>query len=197
MRSDKAKIAALPFQAGTLDASLTIVGGFIPQLLMGMDFFGGIGRLGAGIFLNAPTISTTLSTVSHVDNKCENITSSAVANKILNGTFDTLTHVNASVDFAIGVIAEADLSVGEIKVHEAAPYTFTSESFPLPTACLSFDGNAKTYGPPSATASGSTRPTTSSAANLVRPLPKHNNSWRRALVATGLLLAVSVCLMLV
>ena len=191
----------MPFQAGIPDVSLTVQGGFVPELLLGVSFVGGKGSAGAGVFLNTPVITTTFSTVSHVDDKCENVTNSATANKIMNGIFDTLTHIDSSVEVALGVVAEAEVDIGGYSFKENDPITIVSKSFPLPTECISFDSNAKTYGPPTGTSgssgsSGSSKPTKSSAANLLRPLPHQNNGWGRLLVFTGLLLVVSACLML-
>ena len=185
----------MPFQAEIPDVSLTVQGGFVPELLLGVSFVGGKGSAGAGVFLNTPVITTTFSTVSHVDNKCENVNNSATANKTLNGIFDALTHIDSSVEVALGVVAEAEVDIGDYSFKENDPITIVSKSYPLPTECISFDSNAKTYGPPTGT-SGSSKSTKSSAANLFRPLPHQNNGWGRLLVFTALLLVVSACLML-
>jgi len=194
--SENTNVIALPFQAQLPSVTLTVAGGFIPQLLLGVSFFGGDAIAGAGVFLNAPSITTTFSTVSHVNSKCENITNNAVANDVINDIFDTLTHIDASVDLQLGVTAEAQARLGSYIVKDDEPYAVLDKSFSLPTACISFDRNAKTYGP--APTSTSTKAPgakgTSGASTVSNPLGGQNGLGQVVLSA-GLIGVASVYFM--
>lgn len=184
-------MTALPFQAQLPDVSLTVAGGFIPQLLVGVSFFGGDAIAGAGIFLNAPSITTTFSTVSHVNSKCENVTNNAIANDVINDIFHTLTHIDASVDLQLGVTADAQVSLGDYIVKDDKPYAVLDKSFSLPTGCISFDGSAKTYGPAPTSTSTKVPGPKSGASAISNPLGGQND-FGRVLVIAGLIGVVSV-----
>lgn len=98
---------------------------------------------GAGFFLDTPILTTTLSTVSHVDSGCNNITSSTAKNAI----YDTLTHISTSAEIALGVIAQAEVNFpGAGDLQDEAKHTVLSTAFHLPTGCVGYDVDAKTYG---------------------------------------------------
>ncbi|KAL9066955.1 MAG: hypothetical protein Q9161_007199 [Pseudevernia consocians] len=197
-------VTALPFQATLPNLALNAVGGFKPQLLLGISFFSGKGTAGAGIFLDAPVLTSTISTVSHVDSKCENVTNSAVANGIIDDVFDTLTHIDASVNVGLGLVAQAELDVGEYSFKDNAPYNLAETSFALPTACMSFDAGAKSYGPASATSSATGSATAtqghsggkSGAAGVVNPFGAQGAGLRGMVVVSGLMVVGSVCFVL-
>ena len=109
-------------------------------------------RAGTGVFLDLPKLTTTFSTLSHVNAACETAnTSSSTANKALDFVYDTLTHIDASVDIGLGVTAQAEVDFGDYSFVDNAPYTVLSKGFALPTACISFDVAKKAFGVPSAT----------------------------------------------
>lgn len=95
--------------------------------------------IGAGIFFNLPTVAATVSQIAHVNSKCEpvppNSTSSTV-NGIVEDVFEGLTHIEPSVEFDFGVLAQAELA-NDVGVE--AIYTVFNTSYPLPTACLEFN----------------------------------------------------------
>ena len=80
-----------------------------------------------------------------MSSKCENVT--AANEKV----FDTLTHVDASVDVGLGLVAEADVDVGGLSFQDGEPYSLLHTSYALPTACMSFDAAKKSYGAATAT----------------------------------------------
>lgn len=190
-------MTALPFQAGVPNLALTAIGGFQPQLLLGISFFEGKGTAGAGIFLDSPLLTSTLSTVHHVSSKCENATAN-------NDIFDTLTHVDASVDVGVGLTAEADVDIGGISFGDAAPYSVLQTAYALPTACLKFDAGAKSYVPATATPSVTTTTTTakshdgakSGAAGVVRPFGAQGAGFTVMLVVSELVVVGSLFFML-
>ncbi|KAL8676027.1 MAG: hypothetical protein Q9224_007335 [Gallowayella concinna] len=129
-------ISALPFTCGVDNVALTVSAAFRPELLLGVKVL--TATIGAGIFFNLPTIAATISQVAHVNSKCEaipdNATSSTV-NGVLEDVFGSLTHIEPSVEFDFGVLAEAQVD----KFGAEDVYTIFNTIFPLPTACLEFD----------------------------------------------------------
>ena len=83
------------------------------------------------------------------------------------------------------------------------PFSLLETSFALPTACMSFDADAKTYGPASATSSASGTATAkghsggkSGAAAVVNPFGAQGVGLRGMVVVSGLMLVGSVCFVL-
>lgn len=133
-----------------------------------------------------------------MSSKCENATAN-------NDIFDTLTHVDASVDVGLGLTAEADVDIGGISFGDAAPYSVLQTSYALPTACLSFDAGAKSYLPATATPSVTTTTTTtakghdgakSGAAGVVRPFGAQGAGFKGMLVVSELAVVGSLFFML-
>ena len=186
-------MTALPFQAQTPDVTLTVAGGFVAQLLLGISFFGGDATAGAGIFLDSPMLTTTFSTVSHVNSKCENVTNNAVANEVINDIFKTLTHIDTSIDLELGVTAEAQAKLGKYIIKEEVPYAVVETSFSLPTACISYDGKASTYGPaPTSTSTKTPGAKGTSGANSISVLStEQHGSGRIMLLAWLMVLLMS------
>lgn len=88
-------------------------------------------------------LTTTLSTVSHVDSNCNNASSSTAKKAI----FDTLTHIAASAEIGLGVIAQAEVNfAGDGNLQDVDKYAILTKTFDLPTGCVSFDAAAKTFG---------------------------------------------------
>ncbi len=132
------------------------------------------------------------------------MTNSAVANDIINDVFDTLTHIDASVDVGLGLVAQAELDVGEYSFKDNKPFSLIETSFALPTACMSFDAGAKTYGPASATSSATGSATAtkghsggkSGAAGVVNPFGAQGAGLRGMVAVSGLMVVGSVCFVL-
>ena len=149
--SDNTNITPIPFTASTPSIDLIITAGFQPRLLLGISFFAGAAIAGAGFFLNTPSLTTTLSTVNHVDAKCNNATSATPQNSI----FDTLISVKNEVEIGVGVIAQAKARIaGSNNLRDEKEYEVLGKTFDLPSACLEFDKGAKTLGVPAATGTG-------------------------------------------
>ena len=161
--------------------------------------------MGAGLFLELPKLTATFSTLSHVNANCETAnTSSSVENKVLDIIYDSLTHIDASVDLGVGVIAEAEVDFGDYSFKDKDPYTVLSTDYTLPTACVSFDVGKKTFGVPSATSSGGAPGATGKTAGHsigaglrdTNPLGQHSSGFGRGWIVIGMLGAVSACFVL-
>lgn len=130
-----------------------------------------------------------------MSSKCENFTAN-------NDIFDTLTHVDASVDVGLGLTAEADVDIGGISFEDAAPYSVLRTSYALPTACMSFDAGAKSYVPATATPSPTTTTTKghdgakSGAAGVVSPFGPQGAGLKGMVVVSELMVVGSVFFML-
>ncbi|KAL8675088.1 MAG: hypothetical protein Q9168_000571, partial [Polycauliona sp. 1 TL-2023] len=106
-----ATIEALPFTSHVNNIALTVSAAFRPELLLGVKVL--TSTIGAGIFFNLPTVAATVSQIAHVNSKCEPIpanTTSSTVNDVLEEVFDSLTHIEPSVEFDLGVLAQAELA---------------------------------------------------------------------------------------
>ncbi|KAL8808486.1 MAG: hypothetical protein Q9182_000037 [Xanthomendoza sp. 2 TL-2023] len=188
----KSKITALPFTAGVDNVALTVSAAFRPELLLGVKVL--TGTIGAGIFFNLPTVAATISQVAHVNSKCEPIprnSTSSTVNGILEDVFGSLTHIEPSVEFDFGVLAEAQVN----KFAAGDVYTIFNTSFPLPTACFEFDKGKRALGAvtPSSKGKAVAAPTGTGMAGKGKenPLVWFSGKFGRWEVAIGLLLAIS------
>ena len=134
---------------------------------MGISVFDGSGTAGAGAFLNLPTITATVAQVANVNSRCEPeavpSNNGTGADGALDDFFSSLTHLTSDVELAVGVVAEEKVEVGTFgDIAGRQPYTILSTDFSLPTACLSFDAAAKTFGSPTASSTASSTGTAGS-----------------------------------
>ncbi|KAL8777528.1 MAG: hypothetical protein Q9194_002506 [Teloschistes cf. exilis] len=153
--SPNTSISALPFTASVDNIALSLSASFRPQLLLGISLLGPVADAGAGVFFTLPTISTTISQVAHVNQKCEpvpmssgsnNDSASTLVDGVLEEIFGSLTHVQESVELGFGVFADFDVKAFKGATVDGVVTVFNT-SDPGPTACLSFDGKKKTLGP--------------------------------------------------
>lgn len=178
---------------------LTVTAGFTPQLLLGISIIGHDATAGLGVFLNLPTVSATLEEVLQVNHKCEKIAASGSKNA--NDAFGSLTHITGQVGLDIGLLAQASLNIAGQSRNENASYTAFATSYPLPTACMSFDRKAKTYGIASTTPTGSAGQIghdgqkSGAVSNISNPLLRVHGKQIRIEAAAGLLMLVSAFFM--
>ena len=205
MRSEKTNVTTIPFQTEVANAELKTTGGFNPQLLLSLSFFEGAAEAGVGVFLNLPSVTATLGTVSEVNSHCENVTNSTTANKALDDVFGLLTHVTEDVVLGIGLTEQLKgVFPDGYQAGYSPSQTLTATTFSLPTGCLSFDSHAKTYGPATVTTTstatstkdGKGTATGKSAASVNSPVGEGYAGSGRLLIVSGLLFVVSTCFML-
>lgn len=107
---------------------------------------------------------------------------------------------------SVGVIAEAEVHAGAFAFAEQQPFTAFQTGFALPTACLSYDAQAKTYGPASAVVASATASAGGKAlpgggkdgkgaatGGKSNPLGGVVGTWGRVQTTAGILAAVFAC----
>ena len=179
--------------------ALTVIAGFQPQLLLGISIFNHDATAGLGVFFDLPTVSATVAEVRRVNSKCENssMPNSNTANGIVTDVIDSLTHISGEVGFNVGLLAQANLNIGGHVKQENDTYVVLSTAFPLPTACISFDRKAKTYGPANVTSTSSvTGPghggqKSGAASSTGNPIPQFLGEQKCVGLAAGLLILAS------
>lgn len=110
------------------------------------------------------------------------------------------------MNVSVGVIAEAEVHAGVFALGEAQPFTLTQTGLSLPTACLSYDAQAKTYGPASAVVASATAsaggkalpggakdPKGAATSGRSNPLGGVVGTWGRVQATAGILAAVFTC----
>ncbi|MCJ1465236.1 hypothetical protein MMC07_003852 [Pseudocyphellaria aurata] len=162
------KISAIPFQAEFDSISLTASTSFTPELLLGISVFEDLGSAGAGVFFDLPTVKATVSQVAHVDAKCDPIANASTTGNISDDIFGSLTNIVPEVDFDVGLVAQAELKAFALTLDDLSKWTAVQTAFTLPTACISFDAGAKTYGAAGASATGGKK--NAATAGIVNPL---------------------------
>lgn len=162
--------------------------------------FDGHGEAGAGVFLDLPQIKATIAQVNNVDSECNPVANaSSQGNNIIDDIFGSLTNIVPEVDFDVGLVAQADLQGGGFTFGpKPARYTAFSIHSTLPTACLSFNAQSKTFGSPTATSSGNDgkgKDGTKGAATVgvVNPFAGIVNRYGRLQVTIGVLAFMLGC----
>jgi hypothetical protein len=167
---------------------LTLKAGFNPQLLLGATVFDDLGEIGAGAFLDLPSVSAALSYITGVNASCDPVSSK-------DAVHGGLTNIVPSVVFDAGLFAEAAVGDGlGYSLGEIQSYQFTNYTVPLSTVCLSFDATASTFAPainPATTTRSNGPKSTSAATALVNPVTKMVDSVGRLAVMTLSLVLVS------
>ncbi|OJD14161.1 hypothetical protein AJ78_05467 [Emergomyces pasteurianus Ep9510] len=153
---DRTKFSALPYQAQT-STGLEFNLSFRPEILVGVSSLIGVTTGGVGAFFNIPSITVKVDQLDNVDGKCNPLpTSSALPgegdkkNRI--PTFEVLvgnfTNIVPTVELNVGVVAELSMNIGARPNKLETEYTIASKEFTLPTACLAFNPEKKSFASP-------------------------------------------------
>ena len=143
---DRTTFAALPFSAEQGDVSLNVSAALRAEVLVGASLMDGMATAGAGVFLDLPRLALDVQHMRGVDAGCEPSTDSTLLGEI-DKYFGGVAHVAPKVEIAAGMIAQANLSVGNIGVQAA--WTPLVTSWAAPTSCLAFDKEKRGYVPAS------------------------------------------------
>lgn len=154
-----ANITALPFQATSPSIALTLSAALRGELNLGIDLgnenvFGA--KAEAGAFLDLPALELKISTAPDLDVHCDPVASNITLNNvdaILPQQFPSLIKIEPAVIINLGVKGDVAVNLPGEKFDKG--YTtervLASTSFPLPTACLSFDSDKKQLATPTTT----------------------------------------------
>lgn len=203
--SNNAQVTALPLTASSPDFSLTLGLGIRAQLVIGVEILDGHGNLGAGMFIDMPQLSLSVSQIDSVNAQCEPVDGSSTVTGFLSTVFPNLTHVVPSANIDIGLSAHAGVVIPEIDLDAQADYTHTlaGTSFSLPTACLMWDGKSNAFTAPtttmtttgpSATGGGDSSKKTNMGARVVsNPVSELGGMlWTLGMLLSALFVAISL-----
>lgn len=127
---------------------------FTPQILLGISTAKGLVSGGIGAYLELPKLALNITQLSDVDEKCE--PSSGDTDSSLSDLFGNLTNFIPSVDVNMGVLADFGVDMGKSGPQSTAVQTVVaSTGYSLPTQCLQFDSEGKTFAVPTPTATPS------------------------------------------
>ncbi|PKY06665.1 hypothetical protein P168DRAFT_339963 [Aspergillus campestris IBT 28561] len=143
---DETTFHTLPFESTLPLVSLITSVSFTPQILLGISTAKGLVSGGIGAFLELPKLALNITQLSDVDEKCE--PSSKDTDSPLDSLFESLTNFIPSVDVNMGVLADFGVDMGKEPQSVAVQTVVTSTSYPLPTLCLQFDPDEKTFAVP-------------------------------------------------
>lgn len=152
-----AKLTAIPLTVSSPDFSLNLGLGLVTRLVLGVTIFGGKGELSAGMFINMPKLSLSISQIEGVNAECQKVNGSTTVDGFLSHVFPSLTHVVPEAIFDIGFQAQAAVDVGnvDLDIYDHV-HTFAGTSLPMPTKCLTWNGKSNGFTAPTTTASTTT-----------------------------------------
>jgi hypothetical protein len=144
--SSKSIVTGLPFAASIDGVTITLSLGLHTEVLLGVSLLSGSGDIHAGIFLDLPTLSVSISPLGSVNADCEALNASIPVNGFLSHIFPNLTHIEPSVVVDIGLEAGATLIVHDVTtITTEASTTLAGTEYPLETVCLSWDSQATAF----------------------------------------------------
>ncbi|OAX81491.1 hypothetical protein ACJ72_04163 [Emergomyces africanus] len=153
---DRTKFSSLPYQAQT-STGLEFNISFRPEILLGVSSLVGATTGGVGAFFNIPSITVTVDQIDNVDGKCNPLPASPSLpgdddNEYRVPTLEDLvgnfTNIVPTVELNVGVVAELEIGVGALQKKLQAEHTIASKVFTLPTACLAFNKEKKSFASP-------------------------------------------------
>jgi hypothetical protein len=154
-----ASISALPFQATSPSIKVTLSAALQGELNLGIvleagEILGAKAEVGA--FLDLPALEVVISTAPDLDVHCDPIATNITLNNALDvipQKFPSLIKVEPAVVLNFGVKGDVAFNApGEAFDGGYTTQTvLASTSFPLPTACLSFDADKKQLATPTTT----------------------------------------------
>ncbi|KAB8293902.1 hypothetical protein EYC80_009378 [Monilinia laxa] len=161
-------VTALPLTSTDPSITLNLSLSLHSELLLGVNILSGTGSISTGAFLDLPTLSVAISQLSSVDQYCNPSNSSSSSSSSSSPLtsppnlenlhlFPSLINIVPKADIALGLHAQAQLSIPEINFQEEVGTTamVAEARWALPTVCLSFDGGRRALVSPTVGLSGS------------------------------------------
>jgi hypothetical protein len=138
--------------------------GLRAELLLGVSIHNGDGNLDAGLLLDLPTVSVSVSQLDGVNALCEEISSSSTLEGFLSHIFPNLTHIVPQVAIDAILTVGGGLAIEDvITATTGTQTTMAGTAWTLSTACLSWDDKVKGFASPTTSTTSSTAGATSSA----------------------------------
>jgi hypothetical protein len=200
--SDNSQINPLPLTASSPDFSLNFGIGLAASLLVGVEILDGHGILGAGMFINLPHLSLSISQLDSVNAHCEPVNGSSTVDGFLSTVFPNLTHIVPAADIDIGLSATAGVNFADIHNSGSDTHTLTGIPFTLPTACMMWDAENNAFTTPTTTTTTTSAPTSTGgggkktnlgARRMSNPISELTGMWWMfGMLLSVLLLAVSL-----
>lgn len=125
------------------------------EVLLGVDILDHDGSLTAGMFINMPQLSLSVSTVTGVNAQCEPVNGSSTIDGFLSTVFPNLTNIVPQADIGVGfqVGAKLDIPAANIDISIGDQHILAGTSFPLPTVCVMWDEAQNAFTSPTMTTS--------------------------------------------
>ncbi len=105
-----------------------------------------------GAIFGLPKLEAKISQVVDVNDRCEAVNATAFnvtavnTTTVADGALNSLTLIEPSVVLDVELIAEVDIAAGR-RIDFNAQWPLVNKTFALPTACLRYDVDARTYAP--------------------------------------------------
>ena len=135
---DDPEIQALPFTAEIEAPNFSFSIGFRAELVVGLELLQTV-DVGASMFFDLPRLTVAVAEVDQVNTKCERATEQQDA------VDHPLLHIAPQVEVGLGIQGVALVGVGRVDVGLEAETTLLSTAFPLPTQCLDFRPDERSY----------------------------------------------------
>ncbi|EGC44214.1 GPI anchored protein [Histoplasma capsulatum var. duboisii H88] len=154
---DRTKFSALPFQAQT-PTGLEFNISFRPEILLGISSPIAATSGDIGAFFNIPSITVKVDQLKNVDGKCNPLPTSTPRpdegkdekNHIptLEDLIGDFTNIVPTVELNMGIRAGLEVGIGSFSKPLEAERVLVSKEFALPTACLAYDQEKKSFASP-------------------------------------------------
>ncbi|OJD25405.1 hypothetical protein ACJ73_03230 [Blastomyces percursus] len=155
---DRTKLSSFPYQA-QVPTGFEFNISFRPEVLLGVNSLIGSTTGGVGAFFTIPSITVKVEQLKNVDGNCNPLpTSSALPGgddddeksriPTLEDLIGNFTNIVPTVELNVGVLAELEIGIGALQKKLEADHTIISKEFALPTACLAFNQEKKSFASP-------------------------------------------------
>jgi hypothetical protein len=156
--SKDTKFNALPFQSTEGITNLLLKLSFTPEVLLGLDSpIGGIGG-GVGAVFDIPELTVNVTQLDGVDRNCKPLRASDDDDEgrddeddldsFIDDIVGDYTHIVPTVHISAGVFGEVGIDIANFQRKIEKEVTLVKATVTLPTTCLVFDEESKSYGPP-------------------------------------------------
>ncbi|PGG97994.1 hypothetical protein GX51_07036 [Blastomyces parvus] len=154
---DRTIFSSLPYQA-QVPTGFEFNISFRPEVLLGVTSLIGGTTGGVGAFFTIPSVTVKVEQLKNVDGKCNPLPTSPATpgddddkeNRIptLEDLVGNFTNIVPTVELNVGVLAELEIGIGSLQKELRKDHTIASKEFALPTACLAYNKEKKSFASP-------------------------------------------------